>query len=230
MNQLVLAVAAFVGTHFLLSHPLRAALLGRLGEKGFSGLYSVIALATFYWVYVAFRAAPVGDYFWMPGELVWGVASVLMLVASILFAGSFVGNPALPSPTAKADAAKPVHGVFHLTRHPMMWSFALWAIAHALVAPYAASLVLTGGMFVLALGGSAGQDAKKAKLMGDAWTDWATRTSFVPFARHLTGKAKFATLWPGLTPVLGGIVIWLGATYVHPLLGAPVVGLWRVMG
>jgi uncharacterized membrane protein len=68
MNQLVLAITAFVGTHFLLSHPLRAALVARLGEKGFSGLYSVIALATFYWVYVAFSGAPVGDYFWMPGE------------------------------------------------------------------------------------------------------------------------------------------------------------------
>jgi hypothetical protein len=37
-------------------------------------------------------------------------------------------------------------------------------------------------------------------------------------------------LWPGLTPVLGGIAIWLVATYVHPMLGAPVVGLWRMMG
>lgn len=230
MNQLVLAVAAFVGTHFLLSHPLRAPLVARLGEKGFSGLYSVIALATFYGVYVSFRGAPTGDYFWTPGEPIWGVASLLMLVASILFAGSFVGNPAMPTPNAKADAAKPVHGVFHLTRHPMMWAFALWAIAHALVAPYAASFVLTGGMFLLALGGSAGQDAKKAKLMGAAWGDWSSRTSFVPFARQLTGKAKLSTLWPGLTPVLGGVVIWLVATYVHPMLGAPVVGLWRMMG
>ena len=119
MNQLVLAVAAFVGTHFLLSHPLRAPLVAKLGEKGFSGLYSVIALATFYWVYVAFSGAPTGDYFWTPGESLWGVASLLMLVASILFAGSFVGNPAMPTPTAKADAAKPLHGVFHLSHDPL---------------------------------------------------------------------------------------------------------------
>lgn len=230
MNQLVLAILAFVGTHFLLSHPLRAPLVAKVGEKGFQGLYSVVALGTFYWVYVAFRAAPEGAYFWTPTEVHWGLGSLLMLLASVLFAGSFVGNPALPSPTAKSDAAKPVHGVFHITRHPMMWAFAIWAIAHALVAPYSASLVLTGGMFILALGGSAGQDAKKAKLMGDAWGDWSARTSFIPFARQLTGKASLATIWPGLTPVLGGIVIWLGATYVHPMLGAPVVGLWRMMG
>ena len=226
MNQLVLAVAAFVGTHFLLSHPLRAPLVARLGEKGFSGLYSVIALATFYGVYVSFRGAPAGDYFWTPGESLWGVASLLMLVASILFAGSFVGNPAMPTPTAKADAAKPVHGVFHITRHPMMWGFAIWALVHALIAPYAASFVLTGGILLLALGGSAGQDRKKAALMGDAWKGWAQRTSFWPFGLQLSGRAPVSTIWPGLTVVLLGIVIWLGVTYVHPMLGAPVAGVW----
>lgn len=230
MNQLVLAMVAFVGTHFLMSHPLRAPLVAKIGEKGFQGLYSVVALGTFYWVYVAFRAAPRGDDLWAVGEVHWGLGSALMFLGAILFAGSFVGNPAMPSPSAKADAAKPVHGVFHITRHPMMWGFAIWAIVHALVAPYAASLVLTGGILLLALGGSVGQDAKKAKLMGDAWGDWSARTSFVPLARQLTGKASLATIWPGLTPVLGGIVIWLGATYAHPMLGAPVVGIWRVLG
>lgn len=230
MNQLVLAVAAFVGTHFLLSHPLRAPLVAKLGSAAFQGLYSVVSLATFYWVYVAFSTAPRGADRWMVSDTHWMIGSVLMLVGAILFAGSFVGNPALPSPTAKADAAKPVHGVFQITRHPMMWGFGLWAVVHALVAPYSASFVLTGGLFLLAIGGSAGQDVKKAKLMGDAWGDWAARTSFFPFARQLTGKAPLKTIWPGLTPVLGGVVIWLGATYVHPMLGAPVVGIWRVLG
>lgn len=230
MNQLVLAMVAFVGTHFLLSHPLRAPLVAKIGAKGFQGLYSVVALATFYWVYVAFGDAPRSDNLWAVGNAQMGLGSLLMLVGAILFAGSFSGNPAMPSPTAQTDAAKPVHGVFHITRHPMMWGFALWAIVHALVAPYAASLVLTGGIFLLALGGSAGQDAKKAKLMGSAWNGWSARTSFVPFARQLAGRAGVSTLWPGLTPVLGGIVIWLGATYVHPMMGAPIVGVWRALG
>ena len=37
MACLTLAAAAFVGTHFLMSHPLRPALAGRLGERGFQG-------------------------------------------------------------------------------------------------------------------------------------------------------------------------------------------------
>lgn len=227
MEQLVLAVIAFVGTHVLMSHPLRAPLVGRLGENGFRGIYSLVSIATFVWVVMAFRAAPVSAPLWTAGDAIWALASLLMLEGSILFIGSLVGNPALPAPGAAALAIKPVHGVFHITRHPMMWGFALWAIAHALVAPYAAQLVLTLGMLVLALGGSAGQDRKKAVLMGDAWQDWSARTSFVPYAGQIAGRVPWKTGWPGLRLVLVGTIVWLVATYAHPLLGAPVAGIWR---
>src|SRR3546814_6045473 len=74
--------------------------------------------------------------------------------------------------------------LFAITRHPMMWGLALWALAHALVMPTPAQIILSATIAVLALVGSAGQDAKKARLMGDAWRHWAARTSFVPFARQ----------------------------------------------
>lgn len=229
MDGLVLALLAFVGTHFLLSHPLRAPLVARLGDKGFQALYSVVALGTFYWVYVAFRAAPRGMDHWMVSNGLWIFASLLMLFGAILFAGSFAGNPAMPAPGAAQAAAQPARGVFGITRHPMMWGFAIWALVHAIVAPYSASFALTFGMLVLALGGSAGQDRKKAKLMGDAWADWSARTSFLPFGNQLSGKAAWKTAWPGRRAFLIGVVIWLGATYLHPMLGAPVAGLWRWM-
>ena len=47
---LALASAAFVGTHFLMSHPLRASMVGALGEKGFAGVYTLVSLATFGWM------------------------------------------------------------------------------------------------------------------------------------------------------------------------------------
>ena len=65
-----------------------------------------------------------------------------MLVAAVLLMGSLVGNPALPG--APAALGEP-RGVFAVTRHPMMWAFALWSAAHLLVVPYAANAVLTGG-------------------------------------------------------------------------------------
>jgi uncharacterized membrane protein len=50
-----------------------------------------------------------------------------MLVACVLLAGSLVGNPAFPHPGAAPKVIPPPQGVFAITRHPMNWSFMLWA-------------------------------------------------------------------------------------------------------
>ena len=55
MASLIAACVAFVGSHFLLSHPLRAPLVARLGTGPFMGLYSLVALASFAWLVVAYR-------------------------------------------------------------------------------------------------------------------------------------------------------------------------------
>jgi uncharacterized membrane protein len=227
MTTLILALTAFIGSHFLLSHPLRKPLVSRIGEGAFQGVYSLVAFATFYGVYAAFVATERSAEYWPVGDGLWGVASAIMWVGSVLFAGSFIRNPAMMKPEAVEGGAVAPHGVFRITRHPMMWGFALWGVVHILVAPYAASIALCLGMIILALGGSMGQDIKKAQIMGDAWTGWQARTSFIPFGLQLRGKAALSTLWPGRTVVLLGTVIWLGASYLHPQLGGPVAGIWR---
>ena len=65
LAQLAAASIAFVGTHFALSHPLRASLVSAIGEKGFLPFYSLVAFATLGWMIVAFRAAPDAD---LPGS------------------------------------------------------------------------------------------------------------------------------------------------------------------
>lgn len=228
--MLIAALTSFVGTHFLLSHPFRASLVKALGANGFMVLYSLVALGTFGWVVQAFWAAPAAAPLWAAGDGLWALASALMLVGSILFVGSLIGNPALPGPPDKTNTSRPARGVFAITRHPMMWGFALWAIVHLLVSPQPKVLALTLAIGFLAILGSVGQDAKKAALMGDAWRDWSIRTSFLPFANQISGKSEWAAAWPGRTIVLAGILLWLAATYVHPMLGAPVAGIWRWMG
>lgn len=97
LASLVLAVIVFVGTHLLLSHPLRAPFVRRLGEQPFRGIYSAIALATFAWVVLAFRAVPKEAPAWVAGETLWAIATLVMWFASILLVGSFVRNPAFPA-------------------------------------------------------------------------------------------------------------------------------------
>jgi uncharacterized membrane protein len=227
MGALIWSLIAFIGMHFLLSHPLRAPLVNAVGDKAFQGLYTLTALGTFYWVYQAFRAAPRGPDVWPVGDVIWAIATCVMLFGSILFVGSFLGNPAMATPGADRSARQPARGVFAIPRHPMMWGFALWGAVHGLVAPYPASLTLTAGIIFLALGGSWGQDRKKTVLMGPSWNDWRGRTSFLPFGLQLSGRERWMTVWPRRTPLLGGVALWLLASYLHPLLGGPMAGLWR---
>ncbi|MGI8944063.1 MAG: NnrU family protein [Qipengyuania sp.] len=219
--SLIAASLAFVGTHFALSHPLRSALVGRLGENGFRALYSIAAIGTFIWMVLAFRAVGAGgDALWNGmGEAAWAVATIVTLLASVLLAGSFVRNPAFPDPRASTNAGAEVHGVFHVTRHPMMWSFALWATAHVLVSPTPRQFALAGAIVFLALVGAHLQDRKKRQLMGEAWAGWQARTNYWP---RIGGFAK-----AGAIAWAGGIALWLAATYGHIHANGMDAGIWR---
>lgn len=220
---LAAAATAFVGTHFVLSHPLRAPLVRVAGERGFQALYSVVALATFGWMVIAFRAVQSGMPLWNGmADVPWIAATVLMLLASVLLVGSFLGNPALPAPNAASLAARGPHAVFHVTRHPMMWSFALWSAAHVLVSPSPRVTVLATAIALLALLGAHLQDRKKQAQMGAAWNGWEARTSYWPRLGALP-KA-------GAVPWLGGIVLWLAASWAHIPASGIAAGPWRWLG
>ena len=165
------------------------------------------------WCYRAIGRQPL---LWEPTEAAWITGTILMLLGSILFVGSFAGNPALPGARGpKGDAPK---GVFAITRHPMMWGFALWALTHILVVATFKAVIFDGALIVLALVGSALQDRKKAGLMGARWHEWTAQTAFVPFSRGLAH--------PGMFALVAGTLLFLAATWLHPLP----VGLWRWIG
>ncbi|KQT32078.1 MFS transporter [Sphingomonas sp. Leaf412] len=225
MNDVLLAAVAFVGTHFLLSHPLRAPMVARLGERGFLGVYSLVAFATLGWLAVVYRAAPAGTPLWPVGDGLWAVATIAMLVASMLFLGSLVRNPALPDPGAATRPVPEAHGVFAVTRHPMMWAFALWGLSHILVYPDPSNVVLCLAVIVLALVGAHMQDRKKAALQPDFWPEWERRTSYLPSAAIVRGRARIGKL--GMHTIAGGVLVWLVATWAHVPLAGWAAGIWR---
>ena len=225
LTTLIAASVAFVGTHFALSHPLRAPLVKALGEKGFLAVYSLVALATFGWMIWAFGAMTRrGASLWNgSGEVLWAIASLLSIVALALFLGSLRGNPALPDPRAAEGLAdKQPTGVFRVTRHPMMWGFALWAFSHILVAPTGRTLVLAGTIAFLALVGAHLQDRKKETLMGEGWRAWEAKTSYWPRLGALPG------IGVGLWAVT--LALWLAVTWAHIWLAYVPAGVWRWVG
>ena len=204
---------AFVGSHFLMSHPLRAPLVRTMGEGPFRGLYSLVSLILFGLMIFSYHRLGREEMLWQPSEAMWIAGAILMWIGSILFVGSFVGNPALPgAPRPRGNAPA---GVLAITRHPMMWGFALWGIVHLMLVAMMKAIVFDAAIIILALVGSVLQDRKKQALMGQDWHDWTARTAFVPFTRGLAN--------PGAIALVGGTLLFLVATWFHPMP----TGLWR---
>ena len=212
---LLLSSIAFVGTHFLLSHPLRDPLVRRLGTGPFQGLYSLVAVVTLGSMIYFYRIIGREPALWAVGDILAAAASVLMWFGAILFVGSFARNPAFPG--ARLERGQTPRGIFAITRHPMMWGFAIWALVHLVVVATPKALVLDGAILLLALGGSVGQDSKKRQLMGERFHEWSAQTAFFPFARGLHSPGAFA--------LIGGTLLFLLATWLHPLP----VGFWRLL-
>ena len=218
LAELTSASLAFFGTHIAMSHPLRP-LLMKLGEAGFQIVYNLVSLATLVWMVIAFRAALPAD---LPGsgDIGWILATLLTLPALLLFLGSLTPrNPSMPLPGAATAARAGPAGVFTITRHPMMWGFALWALSHLVLWWSWRTVIVALTILALALIGARLQDAKKRVQMGEAWTTWEAQTSFHP---RLTAFARIG--WKGWA---AAVLAWGVLTWVHwPLAGIP-AGLLR---
>lgn len=216
--NLIAANIAFVGSHFAMSHPLRAPLVRALGAGGFQIAYIAVSFAGLGWVYLAFIAAPPAD---LPGsgQSGWIAATIITWPAMVLLAGSFIGNPALPTPMADAQARAEPAGVFRVTRHPMMWGIGLWAMSHMILFWSTRTMVTALAMGILALVGARFQDAKKRALMGEAWAVWASRTSYWPRWSRFPGV--------GAVPLIAGTALWLAGSWLHLWRAGIPAGVWR---
>lgn len=225
MNQtlwmLIAANAAFVGTHFAMSHPLRAPMVKALGAGGFTAAYSIVSFATLGWVAFAFKSAPPAD-LGGSGEAGWIIATLLTWPAMVLLAGSLIGNPALPTPMAEAQARAEPKGVFRVTRHPMMWGIGLWALSHIALMWSTRTMITALAMGILALVGAKLQDAKKEALMGASWAEWESKTSYWPQLGRLFSV--------GAVPLVAGTVLWLAGSWLHLWSAGIPAGVWKWVG
>lgn len=219
--RLALACAAFVGSHFLLSGPLRRPVMRWLGEKPFMAFYSLVAFTTLGWAIFAFDRAPPAPALWDGTAILpWVLASLLTIVATVLLLGSFSGNPALPAANLAGLSARKPWGIFRVTRHPMMMGIALWALSHILVAPTPRTVLFHLSLIALALGGAAMQDRRKLARNNREWSAWMARTRFWPNWRAM---GSIATLWAA------GLLAWLVVTAAHLWLGGIPAGLWVIV-
>lgn len=219
MIYMLLAALLFLATHFGLSSPaLRRRLVASVGERGFLGLYSLLAFATLGYLIWLYNELPRYEYLWMPSPELYTVARVLMPVALIFVLGGFlVKNPTLVGAGGLLEGGRGVdlaRGVTRITRHPFQWGVLIWALTHMAANGDTISVVFFATFALLAGFGTVVMDKKKAAAFGGAWQAYADVTSNVPFAAIIGGrnKLRIGELW---LPVLIGLVGYVALVWGH---------------
>ena len=218
LPMLILAVAGFVGTHFLFSHTLRPWAASAFGAKGFQVFYSLVALTWLFAIFLAYHQAPHGPMAWSADSLGLQLAfDVAGYFAVALFMASLIGNPGLVGANLNGLSVRLPTTVFLITRHPMMFAIAIWLAAQMLIVPSPRTIISCAGLIVLALWGAHLQDAKKVAQSGREWSLWVSRTPFWPDLRRV---GQLGMNW------LLAIVPWLLVTWAETRVMQTPVGLW----
>jgi uncharacterized membrane protein len=206
---------AFAVTHMGLSNlGLRPRLLERLGERGFQGVYSLVALALFVslvWLYASHKHA--GPELWSLGGLP-GVRAIMFLGMALALVLAVAGM-LTPSPAAMLPGKTEVKGVFRITRHPLTMGMGLFGLMHLLGAEiHAGELAFFGGFVVFSLLGCRHQDQRKLVTAGEEFRRFHERTPFLPF----TGPGSLQGLKEMPLAIVAGIVVTVILRYFHPTL------------
>jgi uncharacterized membrane protein len=215
MEQLLLASAVFLVTHFVPSTPLRGALVKAMGQWPYTGLYSLVAFATIGWMSWAYARAPVEPMF--AGLRI--LPAIAMPLAFILLAGGlFARNPTIVGADRLLKSPDPARGMIRVTRHPIMWGFLLWAVAHVLARGDLKSLIFFGSFALLAGGGTLLMDRRKQQSLGEDWQRFAAVTSNLPFAAIAQGRNRFDAKEIGWRNPAIGLALYLLFFWFHPAL------------
>lgn len=138
MVALILGLVLFLGAHSvrIFIPGVRTALLEKLGEMTWKGLFSVVSLAglaLIVWGYGQARMAPV--WLWISPVWTYHLAALLMLFAFVLLAAAYI-----PGNRIKARLG-----------HPMLLATKVWALAHLIANGTLADLLLFGSFLVWAI-------------------------------------------------------------------------------
>jgi uncharacterized membrane protein len=134
---MILGLAIFLGVHLLTTmRAQRAALIGRLGENGYKGLYSLVSavgLALIVYGFARYRAHE-WVVLWSPPTWTRHLAALLVLFAMIMLVASYA------------------RGHIYMTlKHPMLAGVKLWALAHLLANGDLGSVILFGSVLAWAV-------------------------------------------------------------------------------
>ncbi len=137
------------------------------------------------------------------------------VAAILLVAGVTIRNPTAVGGESALDEPNPIHGILTVTRHPFLNAVGLWAAAHLTANGDLASMLLFGGIGVLAYGGMPALDAKVRRRIESAWGPVAMTTSRTPFLAALQGRVQVDWRGIGLWRIALGLLLWAALYALH---------------
>ncbi|HKU97902.1 MAG TPA: NnrU family protein [Vineibacter sp.] len=215
ITAMALSTLLFVGGHFLLSHVLRRPLLAALGDNGFRVVYSLVAAVGLGWMIWAHKTAP---HVALWGDPLWARHLLLLIMLVAVF--FFIVGMTSPSPGVVGAETVPMSydsglGIHAIVRHPGLWGFALWGVGHLIANGDVATVILAGGIAVLAFGGMLGIDARKSRAFPEAYGRFAAHTSNLPFAALAVGKTRLDWSKIGLWRIALALVVYVVLLFTH---------------
>ncbi len=230
MNAFAWALAGFVLIHIGVSATgLRTAIVGRIGEGPYRGLFALASLALLAWLILGFGAMradpfdPLNEALWLPPDwLRWPAYALIVLGLTLAFAGLFTPGPTLAGYEKRGlAAAEPARGVLRITRHPFLWGVALWAAGHLLMNGERFAVMLFGALGVMVVFGARSIDRKGRARDPEGWARFEDVTSNVPFAAIAQGRNTLKLGEIGWRALLALVIVVVIAMAHQPLFGAP---------
>ncbi len=212
MTLLILAAALWVFVHVGISGTsLRDGAVARLGEGRFMLAFSIASVVSITLLVLAWQNAETTFLWSAPAWLRW-VLAALMLPSFVLFMASHKRNP---TAVGNKGLGEEPRGIQRVTRHPMLMSFAIWALVHVIGNGDTAALVFFGAFLVTAAAGMPSIDAKLARRYGQAWAGFAAKTSILPFGAILAGRNRLVLSEIGWMPPVVGLILWAALLHFH---------------
>jgi uncharacterized membrane protein len=218
VTGLLLAASTFFLIHLVPSMPLRRKIIAATSEKAYMAGFAVLSLAALVWMITEFNTAPYGTKLWvMPDWWPWLKAALILFALILAICGVLTPNPSSPGAEKTLAKLNASGGIFAITRHPVMWGAAIWAITHAISAATVRGLLFFCAFAATALIGSWLQQRRK-RAGNPAWAAFEAKTSFFPFAAILQGRAKLSIDTIGLRRIALGALTWFAMLYFHARL------------
>jgi uncharacterized membrane protein len=230
MTRLLVAAILWIALHLgVAGSPLRGALIRRIGDNGYRGLFSSLSAAALVFLIWSYGRASRPETFYglrlVEAWQLW-VPILLMPIATVLLVASVTTpNPTMVGGEKILRGDDVARGIFRVTRHPMLNAFALWAAVHLVANGDLASQFLFGSILIVAVAGMSSIDRKRAKAKPEAWSKFAAATSALPFLAIAQGRNRFSPEEIGWWRVGLGLLLWValvgGHSYVFGVSAHP---------